>query len=113
MPFYPWENEETGELRQEWAPMAKAPKVGARKKFEGVWHARVFARPAVVADKEIRLTSRSQARWHPDAPRWDGEGRAQFESMREIREYVAKQDGTLSWDPDGGVPGRDWTPRPR
>ena len=103
MPEYPYEDVETGETVDLFRTMAEADSIGAVIEHEGRKLRRLASQGVGTIDAGFHpFTSISQARHDPDAPRHDAQGRPQFQSKREVQDFLAKKNARggkeLVWD---------------
>ena len=97
MPEYSFKNR-AGQVSHMYFPVAEAPKFGSVVTDEnGVLWTRVIDIPRVNGGQDHHFVSRSLPRWDPSAPRHDEQGRPQFDTKKEVTEYVAKTDGDWTY----------------
>ncbi len=91
MPIYEFECPDTGERSEHFFHGSEAPGIGSEVEIEGRKWRRI---PSLGAGKprvwSREFVARSQALWHPDAPRHNDVGEAVFRSQREVDEFCAK-----------------------
>lgn len=103
MPEYPYEDTQTGERVDLFRSMAQADPIGSVIEHEGRTLRRLASDGVRTQDAGFRpFTSATQARYDPDAPRHDKAGRAQFQSRREVSDFIAKKNARggkqIVWD---------------
>lgn len=89
MPTYPY-RDETGGMHYIYAPMRDAPPIGERRVLDGVECVRIVGAQQDRVIEDRHFTSRTLPRNWPHAKKFDGEGRPQFGSKREVDEAVAR-----------------------
>ncbi|MHA7813256.1 MAG: hypothetical protein ACX94C_07700 [Phycisphaerales bacterium] len=101
MPEYEFFNQD-GEYRTAFFHADDAPKIGEIIEHEGESLRRVPSLPGVTAGFQP-FASSSLAPNDPDAPHHDAQGRPSFQSEREVREFMARNNENpnkpkLAWD---------------
>lgn len=91
MPIYEFECPKTGERAEHFFHGSEAPSIGTEVDVDG----RAWRRIPSLGTGSVRVwdrefTAKSQALWHPDAPRHNDEGEAVFRSQREVDEFCAR-----------------------
>ena len=97
MPIYTFETE-SGKRVELFMAMDEAPTIGSIVTIGKASLKRLADRVQVDARPEKHFTSRSLPRWDPNAPRHNAGGQPQFASDKEVREYVAKNEGDWIYD---------------
>lgn len=85
-------------------PMSEAPPLGHTIRRNGKRYRRVPSLFRAAPKPELNFSSNQLPRKDPDAPRLDSKNRPHFQSWKEIREYCAKKEGAVEYDPEGGYP---------
>lgn len=100
MPVYEFESK-GGERLEEYFPIELAPRIGDRIRRGRRWYTRIPSGAPQAIQKNYVHVSFSHPLWHPDAPHHDKEGRAAFQTKREVMEFQARTAGTnygMKWD---------------
>ncbi len=90
MPVYAFEMEGGG-VEEHFFTMKEVPPLEQFVELRaGVRGRRIFEPPQIQKPREYKFASHQVPRHHPAAPRHDKDGRACFESKREVQEFMAK-----------------------
>lgn len=89
MPVYDFEDVETGEHVEVLMSSKRAPAMGSVTVVGGRRLRRLVVCPSGVK-VDTSFTSVQPARWHPDAPHHDHQGRAIFPNKQAAREFARK-----------------------
>lgn len=83
-------------------PIGTAPKIGTTAKVGGRLLTRIPSRPLAAVAENIGFSSLSLPLNWKYAPRHNAQGEAEFHSMREVRESVARANAhgeNIAWNP--------------
>jgi hypothetical protein len=97
MPIYSFKDSETGQTTERFYPLADMPNIGDTIEESGRKFVRILDRPHVAVSKDHCFVARSLNRWDPDAPRHNEHGQPVFQSKKEVKEYVASQEGDMTY----------------
>lgn len=90
MPLYDMQNE-AGEIRQFFFPMAERPAWGEERVLDGVRWKRIIEASEAMPVADTHFTCHSLPTHDPDFPRMNQHGEGMFASKREVTEYLAKK----------------------
>ena len=97
MPIYSFKDSETGQTAERFYPLAEMPRIGDIVEEDGRKLVRIVDQPRIVVSKDHSFVARSLNRWDPDAPRHNEQGQPVFHSKKEVKEYVASQEGDMTY----------------
>ena len=102
MPMYSFKDAETEEVFEYYYPIDDRPCIGDILERDGRTLVRIIDTPCVAPVRDYCFTARSLPRWDPAAPRCNEQGQPMFGSKKEVTEYVASQEGDMTygeWSP--------------
>lgn len=97
MPLYSFKNHDTGEVLERFYRIDDRPCIGEVVEDGEQKLVRVVDQPRIAVSKDHCFAADSLNRWDPDAPRHDKSGRPVFHSKKEVNEYVASQEGDMTY----------------
>ena len=111
MPIYSFKAHNTDEVIEKYYPLDEMPRIGDIIEESGRKFVRIVDQCRVAVSKDHAFVARSLNRWDPDAPRHNEQGQPVFHSKKEVTEYLASQEGDMTYgevsdagciDPTGG-----------
>ena len=97
MPIYSFNDTETGQTIERYYPLAEMPHIGDAIEEDGRKFVRIVDQPRIAVSKDHCFVSRSLNRWDPAAPRHNEHGQPVFHTKKEVNEYVASQEGSMTY----------------
>jgi hypothetical protein len=97
MPTYSFNDIETGQTVERFYSIDERPRIGDIVEESDRKFVRILDRPRVAVSKDHCFVARSLNRWDPDAPRHNEHGQPVFQSKKEVKEYVASQEGDMTY----------------
>ena len=97
MPVYSFKDHESKEVVEKYYSLEDMPRIGDVVEESGRKFGRIVDQPRVAVSKDHCFVARSLNRWDPDAPRHNEHGQPVFHSKKEVTEYVASQEGDMTY----------------
>ena len=97
MPIYSFKDHETKEVVERYYSLEDMPRIGDVVEESDRKLVRIVDQCRVAVSKDHAFVARSLNRWDPDAPRHNEHGQPVFHSKKEVTEYVASQEGDMTY----------------
>lgn len=97
MPIYSFKDSETSEVVEKFYPLDEMPRIGEAVEDKGRKLVRIVDQPRIAPIRDHCFVARSLNRWDPAAPRHNEHGQPVFHSKKEVTEYVASQEGDMTY----------------
>ena len=97
MPVYSFKDHESKEVVEKYYSLEDMPRIGDVVEENGRKFVRIVDQPRVAVSKDHCFVARSLSRWDPDAPRHNESGQPVFHSKKAVTEYLASQEGSMTY----------------